>query len=191
MLEQGRKEKERRDKQAREEDLAVGMKVLLKNKVKRKGQPKYDPKPYVITDLRGRQATLERGEKKIRRETQKFKRFFEPTSPEEGTATTMSPREEWEESWRRADANEQEQGADRDVLAATDLNRPQPEDNHADHNPVPAANDDTQDGEPDVQLTRDNQQQATEGRRTSNRDRRARDMYGDWDTSGCRKYNRR
>ena len=76
MLERGWKEKERRDKQAREEDLAVGMKVLLKNKVKRKGQPRYDPKPYVITDLRGRQATLERGEKKIRRETQKFKRFF-------------------------------------------------------------------------------------------------------------------
>ena len=58
MIERGKKEKERRDKRTREEDLAVGMKVLLKNKVKRKGQPKYDPKPYVIKELHGRQAVL-------------------------------------------------------------------------------------------------------------------------------------
>ena len=58
------------------------MKVLLKNKVKRKGQPKYDPRPYTITELQGRQALLERGERKIRRETQKFKRFYEQTRPQ-------------------------------------------------------------------------------------------------------------
>ena len=65
----GKAEKERRDKRAREEDLAVGMKVLLKNKHKRKGQPKFDPQPYTITELVGRQATLMRGSKTIRRET--------------------------------------------------------------------------------------------------------------------------
>ena len=45
IVERGRKEKERRDKHAREETLAVGMKVLLKNKVKRKGEPKYHSGP--------------------------------------------------------------------------------------------------------------------------------------------------
>ena len=43
MIQRGEKEKERRDKHAREESLKVGMKVLLKNQVKRKGKPKYDP----------------------------------------------------------------------------------------------------------------------------------------------------
>ena len=72
----GRREKERHDKKAREERLEIGMKVLLKNKNRRKGSPKFDPEPYTITELKGRQAVLKRGETPIRRETQKFKRFY-------------------------------------------------------------------------------------------------------------------
>ena len=95
MIERGQKEKERRDKRAREEELAVGMKVLLKNKVKKKGQPKYDPRPYTITELKGRQALLERGQKKIRRETQKFKRFFEQRHTKEQDSRTKT-----EDDWQ-------------------------------------------------------------------------------------------
>ena len=45
--------------------------------------PRYDPEPYTITKLVGRQAELQRGEKKITRETQKFKRYFTAESDKE------------------------------------------------------------------------------------------------------------
>ena len=112
MIQRGEKEKERRDKHAREESLEVGMKVLLKNKVKRKGQPKYDPKPYTITELHGRQATLKRGTKKIKRETQMFKRFFEaPPSKENSNNTTQ--RDNCEEGWRKTGSKGGEQDTNR------------------------------------------------------------------------------
>ena len=37
---------------------------------------KYDPRPYTVIEIVGRQAVLERDGSKIKRETQKFKRFY-------------------------------------------------------------------------------------------------------------------
>ena len=64
-------EKARRDKVAREEVLEVGMSVLLKQKGKRKGMPRYDPQPYTIVELVGRQATIQQGEKNGMRQIRK------------------------------------------------------------------------------------------------------------------------
>ena len=124
MIERGKKEKERRDKRAREEELAVGMQVLLKNKAKKKGQPKYDPRPYTITELNGRQALLERGQKKIRRETQKFKRFYEPRQPKQQDSRNRTE-DDWEESWRRKNGTAQ-QDTGHDLLIATNADNTAP-----------------------------------------------------------------
>ena len=72
----GAEEKERHDKKAREEEIRPGMQVLLKYKKKKKGMPRYDPNPFTVTELVGRQAVLKRGSTTLRRETQKFKRFY-------------------------------------------------------------------------------------------------------------------
>ena len=210
MVERGQKEKERRDKHAREEDLSIGMKVLLKNKTKKKGQPKYDPKPYTITDLKGRQATLERGKKKIRRETQKFKRFFEPAKPvaeeEKG-----KPDDDWEDSRKTGNSTKQLRGANEKAQTVTSkATEPTSTENLADNDTVPETNEidpvtdnidpgtdhtvpetnNTQGLDQTAQQATENQHRATEGRRTSHRERRPRDMYGDWDTSKRREYTR-
>ena len=99
------------------------MKVLLKNKNKRKGQPKYDPTPYTITALHGRQATLQQGERKIRRETQKFKRFFETPRPTKGTRTSMAA-DDWEESRIDSNLTEQPLGASKSMKAAPSATGP-------------------------------------------------------------------
>ena len=57
--------------------------------------PRYDPKPFTITELFGRQAALQRGTTTLRRETQKFKKF-NPTT--ENHATLPQDDGEWEES---------------------------------------------------------------------------------------------
>ena len=80
----GEEEKVRHDKSSREEELAVGVQVLLRNKRRKKGMPKYDPKPYTIIELVGRQAVIQRGSKQLRRETQKFKRFFPTQQQQQG-----------------------------------------------------------------------------------------------------------
>ena len=92
-------DKGRRDPISREEHLEVGMQVLLKEKVKRKGRPRYDPKPYTIIELVGRQAVIQRGEKVLRRETKKIKRFFE-SSDLVGSSSKLvvePENDEWEE----------------------------------------------------------------------------------------------
>ena len=96
MRERGKKEKERRDKHAREEKYTVGMKVLLKNKKRRKGEPLYDEDPYTITELVGRQATITRGSKTINRETEKFKPYQEK-APVEKAQKKPEAKDEWEE----------------------------------------------------------------------------------------------
>jgi hypothetical protein len=73
MVARGEAEKKRRDMRAREEVLEVGMKVLLKRKHKRKGISKYDPDPFILEELVGRQAVISRGDTILRRETQKIK----------------------------------------------------------------------------------------------------------------------
>ena len=100
MQDRGTIEKQKHDEKTREENLQVGMQVLLKNKNKRKGMPRYDPKPFTITKLVGRQAVLQRGSTTLRRETQKFKRFYpqEETKP----ATVPQDESEWEDSWSGA-----------------------------------------------------------------------------------------
>ena len=219
MVERGQREKERRDKHAREEELSIGMKVLLKNKTKRKGQPKYDPKPYTITDLKGRQATLERGERKIRRETQKFKRFFEPAKPV-AEAEKKQPDNDWEDSRRTGNSTKQLRGANKNARTTPDnANEPTTTGNLADNDTTPQTSsrdiapetnnidpvtdnkdpevdstipetDNTHETEQTAQQATENQHHATDGRRTSHRERRPRDMYGDWDTSKCREYTR-
>ena len=89
----GEIEKKRHDNKAREEVIEVGMKVLLKRKKKRKGMSQYDPKPYTVVEIVGRQAVLEREGAKIRRETQKFKRFYSHPEAEE----TQQLKDDWEE----------------------------------------------------------------------------------------------
>ena len=161
------------------------MKVLLKNKVKRKGQPKYDPKPYTITELHGRQAVLQRGDRKIRRETQKFKRFYEPR-PATVTRTDPRPADDWEDSWRNTDRTARKQGTDSNVLTAphSDNSVPQTTATLTDQEPVPETNNEaSQYADQASQTPAGDNNQATDSRRTSNRERRARDMYGDWDTS--------
>ena len=76
MRKQGEIEKRRHDQKAREESIEVGTQVLLKSKKKKKGMPKYDPRPFTVTEIVGRQAVLERGSTKLRRETQKFKKYY-------------------------------------------------------------------------------------------------------------------
>ena len=76
MRKLGENEKRRHDQKAREEKIEVGMQVLLKRKIKKKGMSKYDPKPFTVVEIVGRQAVLERDGAKIKRETQKFKKFY-------------------------------------------------------------------------------------------------------------------
>ena len=79
------------------------MKVLLKRKKKRKGMSKYDPKPFIVSEIVGRQEVLERDGAKIRRETQKFKRFYSPEDKE-----AHQPEDDWEERSQRAAGKSQE-----------------------------------------------------------------------------------
>ena len=88
-------EKERHDKKAREEQLEVGMKVILKGKIKKKGKPKYDPEPYKIIEIQGRQAVLRRGDTTIRRETQKFKRLY--TKEDNDIGQNSRQTDDWED----------------------------------------------------------------------------------------------
>ena len=81
---------------SREEHLEVGMQVLLEEKVKRKGQPRYDPKPYTIVELVGRQAVIQRGGKVLRRETKKIKRFFKRAELVDGEFVGEPEDDEWE-----------------------------------------------------------------------------------------------
>ena len=92
-------EKARRDKVAREEVLEVGMRVLLKQKGKKKGMPRYDPQPYTIVELVGRQATIQRGEKRLKRETKKFKRFYEAS--EQYKLPIIGTNDDWEETFNK------------------------------------------------------------------------------------------
>ena len=99
IVERGKDEKERHDKSAREEKLEVGMQVLLRMKKRRKGMPRFDPMPYTIIELVGRQAVLQRGEQKLRRETQKFKRFqpsVSNTAPHMNNGALGGNYDEWE-----------------------------------------------------------------------------------------------
>ena len=72
MRKRGEEDKARRDKKAREEPLEVGMKVLLKRQVRRKGETLYDPEPYEIVNITGRQVTIKRGSQVKTRETSKI-----------------------------------------------------------------------------------------------------------------------
>ena len=95
MKKRATEEKERHDKKAREEQLEVGMKVILKGKIKKKGKPKYDPEPYTIIEIQGRQAVLRRGDTTIRRETQKFKRLY--TKEDNDIGQNNRQTDDWED----------------------------------------------------------------------------------------------
>ena len=113
MRKHGESEKKRHDQKAREESIEVGMQVLLKRKIKKKGMSKYDPRPFTVTEIVGRQAVLERDGAKLKRETQKFKRFY----PQPEQHDQQSKKDDWEEgsksrkegSVRSASAEEREE----------------------------------------------------------------------------------
>ena len=95
IRERGQAEKARRDRAAREEPVQVGMQVLLKNKRKGKGMPLYDPQPFTIVELVGRQAIIQRGNKRLHRETKKFKLFFPTIDLQQPQSFGI---DDWEES---------------------------------------------------------------------------------------------
>ena len=106
MRKYGESEKKRHDQKAREENIEVGMQVLLKRKIKRKGMSKYDPRPFTVTEIVGRQAVLERDGAKIKRETQKFKRFY--PKPEQ---VQQNKNDDWEEGSERKTGEDSERSA--------------------------------------------------------------------------------
>ena len=115
----------------------------------------------------------------------KFKCFFKPR-PDMATRNDPMPMEDWEDSWRNTDRTARKQGTNGNVLTAphSDSALPQTTATLADQEPVPETNNEAShyaDQAPQTPAGDDNQ--ATDSRRTSNRERRARDMYGDWDTS--------
>ena len=93
IRDRGASEKKRHDVKTREEDIQVGSQVLLKHRKKKKGMPRYDPKPFTVVEIVGRQATLERGTTTLHRETQKFKKYY----PEKQGTSTAQLDDEWEE----------------------------------------------------------------------------------------------
>ena len=163
---------------------------------------------------------MERDGRTIRRETQKFKRFYEETSTKR-SPDFPRPEDDWEESSRHTDMNQRGGAATKQAARDTSSNRP-PQNNStgagsdvvpetssatattnapsnqagtaADsaHAPVPEQDSDSQEADHEVLQKEADNQNSPDSRRTSNRKRRPRDMYGDWDTSNRRRgYNRR
>ena len=99
MRKRGEEDKIRRDKKAREEPLEVGMKILLKRQVRKKGETMYDPEPYVIINMEGRQVTIKRGSQVKTRESNKLKRYYENEDPEMEEESDQE--QDWEESRSR------------------------------------------------------------------------------------------
>ncbi len=166
MRERGQAEKERRDKVAREEELAVGMKVLLKQKQKRKGMSRYDSKPYTIVELFGRQAVIQRGNKRLHRETKKFKRFFGPREQPALQKEITSNEDDWEDTLRSthtAAPTPQIQGTPEESTESAEANSSVPP-----FNPIES----TRCGRNDANRT-------TDHLRWSTRDRRNPDWFGD------------
>ena len=138
MVARGEAEKKRRDMRAREEELQEGMKVLLKRKHKRKGMSKYDPDPYVLKELVGRQAVITRGDTILRRETQKIKRFNEPTL--RPLQKPPCEKDDWEENFHsmksRTETNQEEVVMEeRENVEATEASAPVQHENE--HTEVP------------------------------------------------------
>jgi hypothetical protein len=78
-----RKEKKRRMKEeydqrmgARELQIQVGMKVLLKAERERKSDPIWDPQPYTVTALKGTMSTAMRGRRGVTRNCSWFKPYY-------------------------------------------------------------------------------------------------------------------
>ena len=61
--------------------------------------PRYDPQPYTIVELVGRQATIQQGKKRINRETKKFKRFYEACEQYKLPVNNLN--DDWEETSNR------------------------------------------------------------------------------------------
>ena len=139
--------------------------------------------------MNGRQATLERGDRKLRRETQKFKRFFERSQPSENRKEVAEDNDEWEEGSARKEASTTEQSTAQTTTAATMPDETGPTETTA-SNDADSSMTAGEDTENPPQERPEEQGQTAESRRTSNRERRARNMYGDWDTSQ-RRHQRR
>ena len=168
MVDRGHAEKNRRDKAAREEELSVGMKVLLKQKTKKKGMPRYDPKPFTITELVGRQAVLQRGSSTLKRETQKFKRFYEceQRNQVEKQKVHVEGQDDWED---HRTLKEPER-------AAPELSTTEVPVMSSDSNPIPNTGNATQS---DNNLISDEPRHLP---RRSSRERKVPEKYGTWVT---------
>ena len=153
----GEKEKIRRDAKAREEVLTVGDTVLLKKKCKRKGYPRYDPLPYTLIDLIGRQAVIQRGSSILRRETNKIKKFSAASLHKDEIGD--SEEDDWEEDILRSTAEviEPEPENDKTEIAVVD------DTTHHVANPVPRQ-----------------QETISVPTRKSTRARRSPDRFGSW-----------
>ncbi len=118
--ENDRKAKERIKKEydrrmgAREPQIQVGMKVLLKVERKRKADPRWDPQPYTIIAIKGTMVTAKRGDIKVTRNSSGFKPYYAFVEEENGTFQTYQSPVETTVPWERANKSQ-----DADQVAPT------------------------------------------------------------------------
>ena len=118
--ENDRKAKERMKKEydqrmgAREPQIQVGMKVLLKVERKRKADPRWDPQPYTITAIKGTMVTAKRGDVEVTRNSSWFKPYYAFVEEENGTFQTYQSPVEATVSWERTSKSQ-----DADQVAPT------------------------------------------------------------------------
>ncbi len=93
--ENDRKAKERMKKEydqrigAREPQIQVGLKVLLKMEQKGKSNPRWDLQPYTITAIKGTMCTAKRGDQVVTRNSSWFKPFYSFNEAEDDATPTQ------------------------------------------------------------------------------------------------------
>ena len=144
------------------------MQVLLKYKKKNKGMPRYDPSPFTVTEMVGRQAVLKRGNTTLRRETQKFKRFHTNTH---ASTPDQAIDDEWEDghSCSQSEVNE-------DSNPGTEESQHQDTGVHLDNSKATLAETDMTATDMTVQA----EMAATVAPRRSDRPRAAPKRFGEW-----------
>ena len=88
---------------------------------------KYDPEPYTIEELVGRQAVIKRGDSVLHRETQKIKKFNEPR-PSLSLNKPEAERDDWEDNFHatKKDTNQVEaevEGEESDIEESANVER--------------------------------------------------------------------
>ena len=75
-------------RKARNKELSVGTKVLVKQERKNKFTPAFDPKPLIVEQVKGTMITARRGDYTITRNVSHFKRFMVKDEVEDTEITT-------------------------------------------------------------------------------------------------------